>query len=669
MSPLFKRPANFAERSYYSSVYDLRAMGAALNQKSHKNDQRMYNSLRSRTCKNYPGREIAINLLLAVCTLAVIPREVLAQSKPAGSGKSPLCNRDNAVEMIKQQIDLTKTFKNSIQRITVLIRAADVLWPYAQDRARAVFTEAFDLAAENEKDNEQKGPQALILRLQIPDQRYVVLRAVAKRDSAWAKELLRQMLKPDTEAGEASSTTNSFNDLLTVERLLDSANQMISVDINAAFDLARMSLNYPASGTLTRFLYRLAEVNQQAADQFYMQALAAYRDKPLREFLYLQVYPFALRETLNTPTFESYVVPAKFVTNQSLQRQFVQILLRRAQQALETPLDQGDTYPDPRGLSLPGTVHLLQALMLVEPQTTRSLPDLLAPLTEAREKILVSLSVDTQKLLMQPGREVTTTQEKGFDEQIESAQKVPDVDRRDELITVAVLSAASDTQSLEGVIDAIDKISDSNLRTRLIEWLYFRRATVAVQSKQFEEAEKLASRIEGEEQRAYVHLEIAKGLFNKNELHAREVLDEAITEAKKAGTTVFAARTLLTASTLYAKIDPGRAISVLTDAINCINRLDAPDFSSDNQTQVKMVERSGTSDRYPLRFYMPGLDPERAFREMAKIDFDTALSQSSALADKLQRAMSSLALADVCLQQTPPQPKVKPKRATDRKPQ
>src|SRR5215204_1485215 len=100
---------------------------------------------------------------------------------------------------------------------------------------------------------------------------------------------------------------------------------MLATDINAAFDLARASLNYPASSGLTRFLYRLAEVNQRAADQFCIQALGVYGDKPMREFLYLQAYPFAGRETLNTPTSSFYEVPANFVPNQSLQRQFVQI--------------------------------------------------------------------------------------------------------------------------------------------------------------------------------------------------------------------------------------------------------------------------------------------------------------------------------------------------------
>jgi hypothetical protein len=77
-----------------------------------------------------------------------------------------------------------------------------------------------------------------------------------------------------------------------------------------------------------------------------------------------------------------------------------------------------------------------------------------------------------------------------------------------------------------------------------------------------------------------------------------------------------------------------------------------------------MVESKGRSGSFPLRFYMPGLDPEGVFREMAKVDFDTALSQSSAIADKLQRAMSTLALADACLQQPQQQPKGKPKKSS-----
>ena len=629
----------------------------------------MCTTLRYQNPKEYRRQESTIVfqcvLLLVVCVSVGIPgHQVLAQSKSSRTATSPLCSRENALDMIRQQVELTKTFNDSIRRINVLIRAADLLWPYEQDKARAVFTEAFDLAKENEKDNEQKGSRSLLLRLQKPDQRFVVINAVARRDSAWAKELTRQLLKVANDSA-ASSTRSSFENELTAARLLDSAIKLIDTDINVAFDLARASLNYPASSWLIRFLYSLAKVNQQAADQFYAQALGVYGDRPMREFLYLQAYAFALRETLNTPIFSYYEVPANFASNQSLQRRFVQVLLRRALQALETPLDQGDTYRTPHGALMPGAVHLLEGLIQLEPLVRTALPDLLAPLTQAREKILVSLPVETQKLLLQPGREIHTTPDQTFDEQVDLAQKVSDVNERDDLIANAVLSAASETESLASVIQAIDKISNSNLRGLLLEWLYFRRATTAIKEKQFENAAELTAKIEGQEQRAYLHTEIAKGLLKRNETHGREVLDEAISEAKKAGVTLFAARTLLTASNLYASIDLNRSISVLADAINCINRIEAPDFLSDDQTLEKAPERRVRGGQYggeySLRFYMPGLDPESTFREMAKIDFDTALAQSSALTDKFQRAMSTLALADVCLVQS--LPKEKPKKS------
>ncbi|HET6975591.1 MAG TPA: hypothetical protein VFI24_04665 [Pyrinomonadaceae bacterium] len=570
--------------------------------------------------------------------------------------------------MIKQQVVLTRTFNDPIRRITALIRAADLLWPYDQEKARAVFTEAFDLAKESEKETEQKGARSLLLRLQKPDQRYVVISAVARRDIAWAKELTRQLLKVANDSA-GSSTRSSFENALTATRLLDSAIKLIDTDISAAFDLARISLNYPAGPWLTRFLYRIAEVNQQAADQFYAQALGVYGDRPMREFLYLQAYPFAWRETLNTPVSSYYEVPANFASNQSLQRRFVQILLRRAQQALESPLDQEDSYRTSHGVAVPGAVHLLEGMMRLEPQVRAGFPDLLPALTQAREKILVSLPVETQKLLVQPGREIFTAPVQSFDEQVELALKASDVNERDDLITNAVLSSESEKESLANVIQAIDKISDSSLRGNLLEWLYFHRATTAIKDKQFEEAAKLVAQVEGQEQRAFLHIEIAKGLLKKSEQQTRalEVLDEAITEAKKAGPTLFTARTLLTASTLYATIDLNRSISVLADAINCINRIETPDFFSDGQALEKAIERKVSGGRYggeySLRFYMPGLDPESAFREMAKFDFDTALSQSSGLTDKFQRAMSTLALADVCLVQAKPL-KEKPKKST-----
>lgn len=563
--------------------------------------------------------------------------------------------------MIRQQVELAKTF-DTAQRIATLIRAADLLWPYQQDKARAVFTVAFEVAAATEVDaaDAPQRPRSVLLRLRNPDQRYVVIRAVAKRDLAWAKVLIQQVAKQDEAA--TSREKASFNKQLTGERLVQTANQLLAIDVNAALELARTSLNYPASSLLTYFLYKVAALNQPAADQLYAHALAAYADKPMREFLYLPAYPFAWRETVDTPVFSFHEnIPAKFVANKPLQRQLVQTVLSRAQEALEVPLALDDGYVDPSGTWIPNTVHLLQTLIRLEPQVSESLPDLLPALREAREKILVSVSVENQKLLLQPGQEVSLKPDQTFAEQVELGQKLSDVYQRDEAIASAVLGVRS--EELTNVIEAIEKVSDSDLRGNLFEWFYFMRATDLARAKQFDEAERLASKVEGLEQRAFLHAEIAKELLSKNDVRAREVLEVAISEAKKAGANIFAARTLLTAASLYARIDLSRAIAVLTDAVNCINRIEAPDFVSDDNAVEKTPVRRGRGGQYQgeymFRFYMPGLDPESAFRELGKIDFDTAMAQSSALKDKFQRALTSLALAEVCLQQ---QPRRRPKK-------
>jgi uncharacterized FlaG/YvyC family protein len=598
-------------------------------------------------------------LLLTACLCIAIPRQlVLAQSKPAGA--SSLCKRYDAIELVRQQIDVTRTFDDAVRRVSVLTRAADLLWPLQQDKARAVFTEAFDLAVQNEKENRESKdrPRVPILLMATPDQRHVVIRAVAKRDSAWAKKLTEQMLTLERESARQASTKDSFNDLLTAQRLLESATQLISTDINTAVDLARTSLNYPASVEISRFLFKLAEVNQQAADQFYDQALTVYADRPMREFLYLQAYPFAFREGGDMPVFGYYQVPANFRTNSSLQRRFVQTLLRRADQAQEVPLDDDDNFN-----GFPGAAHILQVLVRIEPEIRVSLPDLSAAVVQARDRIMASLSPENQQVFRPPGsNEASAAPEKTFAEQIETAEKTPDINRRDDLMATAVLYA-SDKESLGGVVDAIQKITDSTIRESLLELLYFRRTKDAATAKRFDEAERLASKVGGLEQRAYLHTEIAKGLLNTSatQTHAREVLDDAVTEAHKAGMTIFAARTLLTASILYAKLDRSRSISVLGDAINCINHLEAADFSAGDQTLAKMIKRRSNPGHFPIRFYMPGLDPENAFREMARIEFDDTLSQTTSFTDKFFRAVTTLAVADVCLQQTSKEPKKTPK--------
>lgn len=558
----------------------------------------------------------------------------------AAQNPAQTCRKAEAVDTIRQQIAVSKTLDDPVQRITLLIRIADVLWTLDNEGARAAFTEALEVAMEYEQASLTKPVKMLLMFNE--DQRYRVIRAVAKRERGLAKVFTNKALEQDKQAAEEFPVKDPRAAVLSGQKLLDAALKLIPVDTATALYLADNSLGYPANSELTRFLYELAKVNQVGADTLYERALFAYREKPMREFLYLQAYPFAFEEGGDMPVFGFYQIPANLRPNTSLQRMFVQTLIARAQAALEVPLDAGDNYN-----GLPGTAHILQVLMRIEPHVRRNNPDLAEPVIQAQQRIKVSLPPDTQQTLTQRPDE-NTGPSTTFEERIEAAQKLTDADKRQEYFTQWILNNTA--EPVEVVAPAIEKITDSNIRTILFDWLYFTRALDDVKSKHLNEASKLAAKIGDIEPRAHVHLQIAKAALALpvSDVNPRDTLELAITEAQKSPKTIFTARTLLNAADFYRTIDANRSMEVLRYAIDATNAVQQPDFAANDQTIVKRTNGNGW--RREARFYMAGLDPQAVFTSFAKIDLEGTQSQTQLFADKLLRTLTTISVADVCLQ-------------------
>jgi hypothetical protein len=570
---------------------------------------------------------------------------VLAQTKNTAKGSRYLCNRESAIDIIRQQLDSSKLIDDSVKRIAVLIRAADTIWPYKEESGRAALSEAFDLAEVNFKEKGDKPRrEGLALSIETPDQRYVVIRAVAKRDAAWAKKMTDKMLEQEKREAEGNISRDSEGDAQTAAKLLASADSLLSSAPNAALTFARLSLRYPAGFQLPRFLYRLAETDQAAADQFYQEALTVYRDQPLSELLYLSPYPFGNRQAAgDMPVSASYPVPPTFKPNKLLEGLFIQTVLTRAQQAIAGKSDRTGFS----GISDDGQIWL--ALTRLTPQIERDLgPELAATVDRVRNELFAVLTQDAQQAVTLS----TSNQDppkRAIDEEIATAEREPNSDKRDQLIATAVLRSA-DTQKLDKVLEYAEKISNSKLRQQVMNWIYFGRAQKLIKDKQFGEAKALATEVEELDQRAFLYAEIATQSLNRIETQsqAREMLDEILDVAEKAPNTIVTARTLLTVTYLYTKIDLGRSIAVMGDAIKSINRLDNPDFSQ--QFLFRKIEATNFA-RY-ASFQTPGLSPENVFRDLGKLDFDSAMLQASSLLDKSLRAFAMIAAADVCLQNT-----------------
>jgi len=574
-----------------------------------------------------------------------------AQSGLPSTENSSLCTGNTSIDTIRQQIEITKTFDSTPQRITILIRAADLLWILEENRARSVFIEALELARQNFKEKNQKPSREGRLSVEMPDHRYTVIGAIAKRDPAWAKKLTNQMLQEETKETEGASITENQRTSDTVQRTAETAQKLltagsflVSTDPVSALNFATASLKYSPTLSLTIFLYKLAEVNPQAADAFYLQALAAYADNSMNGFLYLSAYPFGSpRDAGEMSAYTIYRVPSGFTPNRTLQRQFVQILLNRARSFLEAPVEAPAAVHGRDPVSEAGQLWL--ALTRLQDQIHQSLPDLDGSVEQARQGMYSLLSHDSQRRVDQlfKGRNQPP---RSFDDQVEAAGKQQDPEKRDQMLAFAVLGSAA--EDLDRVIQVAERISDSDVRNKLLAWLFFSRAQAAIKDKRLDDARRLASKVPELDRRAYLYSNIAEESIKQSndQAQAREILEEVADTVARAPSTVVTARALLGLAYLYIKIDVNRAIGLLSDAVKCINRLEAPDFSN----QYVQIRIEGKTFGFYTGFQTPGFNPENAFREFAKVNYDDAFYQASNFADKPMRALTTLAVAETCLQ-------------------
>jgi hypothetical protein len=579
--------------------------------------------------------------LLLSFTLLAIPHTVAAQ--PAPAIRSELCTQKNAVETINQQVLASRTFDDAVTRIAVLIRAADLLWPYQEDKAMAIFNEAFELATQNYKevgDAERRTSNSqFAARIEVPDQRHKVISALAKRNPLAASRLLDQIIQEDAKAAEEkSSSANSSrtgDKILSMARGLAAAQNPVS-----AMNFARTSFRYKATFYLPLFLFELAKTNNNAADRFYEEALNNYSSAPMDQFLFLSSYPFGnTREAGDMPGSASYPIPQGFNPNVTLQRMFVQRLLARVQSALLSPVDTGERYR-PSDLA-----QMWLALTRLEKQIATNLPDIADSANQAKEKVFAVLTPTSQRSVSG-----TITREsqpkKNFDELIEAAEKQTDVATRDRDLTMAIIGSSKD-ETAERVVSLIDKISDSGIRESLTNWFYLFRAQALTKDKKFDEARKLAMKVDELDQRAYLFSQIAEGSLKEAEdqTQARELLNEIAAAGAKAPKTIATARALLALAYLYSKIDANRGIEELSNAVRVINAIEKPDFS----LQFVMLKIEGKNFGSYASISTPGFNPETAFLEIGKLDFDGTLIQATTFADKGLKSLTTLSVIEPCL--------------------
>src|SRR5262252_9304105 len=149
--------------------------------------------------------------------LLVCVNVVAQENNQAAPLKSSSCKRENALAIVEQQIDFSKTIDDDVARITVLVRAADLIWPFAEKQARNAFAEAFELAVRNFKEKGAEPVREGMVSIDTPDQRYKVITAISRRDVAWGKKLTERMLKEQQDESDSAAGRDAAGKVKTAE--------------------------------------------------------------------------------------------------------------------------------------------------------------------------------------------------------------------------------------------------------------------------------------------------------------------------------------------------------------------------------------------------------------------------------------------------------------------
>ncbi|HJQ31381.1 MAG TPA: hypothetical protein VJ866_04335 [Pyrinomonadaceae bacterium] len=596
----------------------------------------------------------------------------------AGGAQSPeqapkvFCDPFHARSLVREQLSEAKAFESAEKRIALLTSAADLLWPYDQRTARDLFTEAYELAAKDFREQKDETPTLRngVLTQKV-DRRFVVMSAVARRDPAWARTLaegVAEEKRREAEDANEAKLSAQVAQARGAEGTLNLAQSLLAVDRATALALARGSFRLPATYTLILFLFKLAERDAAAADALYREALAAYADRTATDLVYLSVYPFALNhEPASVPVSVYYKPPSGFSPSPQLRELFLDALFRQVERKFKTPEvapAESNGMPSEQG-------QLLTTLVMLEPHIARLNPALLERAQWLKGSASAAASNSSRLSADSFAQFAREYDEEGmFERSLEKIESERDAGRRALAVAKLIMSARTEDE-FERAEPFLDKVDDAELRRQLASYLYFLWTQAEVKEGQLDEATRLSKKVGELDYRALLSFEIAEAALKRRDDRARadELLDSVYADALKAKDTPEKARALLGVANLYTNFDVPRAAQVLRSAVKVINTLPDPDFSSDT------VGRQLGNEAFTVYAVhsLPGIRLENVFRELGARDFGAALSAAGELSDKYLRATAVFALASKCLEEsekqnrenkaaTPPAKQKKPAR-------
>lgn len=589
-----------------------------------------------------------------LCTVALFAGGLFAQApEPLAA---PVCNAEFAQLLVQQQVMEGRSVTDPVKRIKILNRSADFLWPFDEPTARSYFAESWKMADDRFKEagfETKKSTTSTIVTL-LPDQRMEVIRAIAKKDSEWAKKLSEQMLRDYEKAPAERKSTDQTRE---IEGLLNLAAASVKTNPELSRTLFRRLMQYPLFMHWYFAFYQVARDDAGFANSLYQETLATYRNEPVRQLLYLSAYPFANERIFGVDKFSISMGPQPdIVPNPGLQRMFIETFFARIDRYAASAEEMNQTpeknYPAP-------PVYMVSALRDIEPIVVQQFPDLLQRLSVAKSQAASLLSAEMGKTLEERDK-WTSGLGQSFDEILAEIEKADGEGKLTDGMVLRLLTGRDRTEEqFEKILPWLDKVKEESPRREMTNYFWFLRASLAIKEKRWEDAERFTAKVPEAEHRAVLMFEMA-ALQAKNESDTSilfETLNRLSKVTRSAENSVSKAQVMLGLANMYQKVNHSTALDELAEAIRVTNSLKDPDiFMTSVRREIK-----GKTFTFFASFGTPGYNLEETFVELSKKNFEMSLGHAKALNDRYFRTLAVIAVASNCVKNS--KPAAKPKAA------
>ena len=552
-------------------------------------------------------------------------------SRPTGGEEPADPHRLRALEVVRGEIERSKKYSSTADRVVVVTAAADVLWDFDHDAAKAALREAFGevrQASPAQRPGESDyslGLRRASLRERL---RLDILKVVQRREPKSLEEFTAVPEEKRAQLNSIRTRPQFFGSSSSEKRSLARlAASVAKSDPDLAVRLSVESLGYGVPEETQEVFRQLLAYSPERAHTLFARLTDAYAADDSQNLYDSVIISYYLKQ-LPGPTADAATA-----------RRFLGAAYERISRVRELTLADGD-----KGVQS----AVLLALTYHLPLARVYWPELADKMwTLARQ-----VSPDAK-----PGDERayqnTFAPEDDVDSILSRAESEKGAEAKDSLYFQAALLLVKKGE-FSRALDVASKAGEGPKRDKFTAYVLRSQAEALIEAGEFNDARKVLGKLDDPEERADAAVRFVSAARKKDPYLARVVLDDVRKSIEGNVGSAGHARAYLWLASSYSGIDPADGAELMSAAVKFANRAGGLEGLSPEPKLLDFggVVRQSVTVGETKADFLPG------FRALARYDFTRTLQLAEGFDNELLRGMSLVAASGSVLKGAAPRPKV-----------